>query len=295
MKKDYLKVSGCIAMFLMVFWAYGQDIHFTFDNAQNTTDGTNEYYEIDVMIQTINNTGNFKLGSGQLYFTYNTNAFGENVNFNTNFEVIDINTNYVIGQYAEGGTTNIYGALISNDNTSNRVSWAFSQNIGASSFSNDNITDVPSKLCRLRFKYINSSEAPNLNFEEGSIYRKQFYTACGPTSGSGLEIADCINHSGVQIVNDSFDSLGATLSTEEFLFAGTEGYILYPNPTNDVLKIKGDSSKLAKIGVYDILGKEVLSKEKGIKEIDITSLPSAFYIVKLTTNKATYSYKILKK
>ena len=44
---------------LMATSSYSQDIHFTFENAQNTNDGTNDFYEADIMIQTINATGSF--------------------------------------------------------------------------------------------------------------------------------------------------------------------------------------------------------------------------------------------
>ena len=42
-----------VTVLLVVTISNAQDIHFTFANAQNTNDGSNDFYEVDVMIQTI--------------------------------------------------------------------------------------------------------------------------------------------------------------------------------------------------------------------------------------------------
>jgi hypothetical protein len=128
--------------------SYAQDIHFTFANAQNTNSDGNDYYEVDVMMQTINTTGSFKLGSGQLYFTYNTAAFGTNVNASSSFEVTQEDS-YTCGQGIDlVASIKIYGGFTTNDNTTSRVSWAFSQTFSSSTFAADNINEEAKKLCR---------------------------------------------------------------------------------------------------------------------------------------------------
>ena len=47
-----------------------QDVTFTFSNAQNTNDGMDDFYEVDVLIES---AAGFKLGAGLLYFNYNFN------------------------------------------------------------------------------------------------------------------------------------------------------------------------------------------------------------------------------
>ncbi|MFD1005660.1 hypothetical protein, partial [Winogradskyella aquimaris] len=125
-----------------------QDIHFTFDNAEMTNDGVNDFYEVDVLIQTLNGTGSFKLGSGQLYFNYNTVSFGENVAANNKIEITHPNAGgYIAGQYVDAAAADIYGGFTINDNTTSRVSWAFSQVFSSSTFANDNVDDTPRLLC----------------------------------------------------------------------------------------------------------------------------------------------------
>jgi len=77
-----MKYSVLFSLFLITLInnsIFSQDVSFAFANAQNTNDGSNDFYEVDVMISS---TSGFKLGSGLLYFNYNTAAFGTNVNAN---------------------------------------------------------------------------------------------------------------------------------------------------------------------------------------------------------------------
>ena len=117
MKKDYLntlfKKIIALTIILGVGTIYGQDITYTFANAQNTNDGSNDFYEVDVLIKS---SADFKLGSGQLYFNYNIAAFGPNVSANGKLEYTQP-TGYILGE--------VYGfpaykGFIQNDNTSSR-------------------------------------------------------------------------------------------------------------------------------------------------------------------------------
>jgi len=80
-----------------------------------------------------------------------------------------------------------------------------------------------------------------------------------------------------------------------------DGITVYPNPVNDVLKINmkqsyGDYN----VSIYDLLGRQVINKSysdlNGYNdlEIDMNSLSSGQYVVKLRNNENTYSTKILK-
>ncbi len=64
-----------------------QNIEFTFANAQTTNDGSNDFYEVDVMIATVDGQADFKLGKGQVYINYNTAAFGSNINAGGGLEI----------------------------------------------------------------------------------------------------------------------------------------------------------------------------------------------------------------
>ena len=99
--KDYSKKIITGLVLLVSLTSHSQDLNFTFANAINTNVGVDNYYEVDVMIQTINATGSFKLGSGQLYFDYNTAAFGVNVKANASFTVTQPNPTYICGQFID--------------------------------------------------------------------------------------------------------------------------------------------------------------------------------------------------
>ncbi len=99
-------INSLVLLLFIMSTGYSQDIHFTFANSQNTSDGTNYFFEADVMIQTINSTGSFKLGSGQLYFTYNKLAFGDDVNDNSRIEITTPNAEgYICGQYVDAAVS----------------------------------------------------------------------------------------------------------------------------------------------------------------------------------------------
>ena len=296
MKKNYKQIIAFIALTLTMFTqVMGQDIEFTFENAQNTNDGTNDYYEVDVMLKTINSTADFKLGSGQLYFTYNTAAFGENVKANNTIETSQANPDYICGQNVDAAAAAIYGTFTVNDNTTNRVSWAFSQTFSSSTFAANNVTSTAKKLVHLKFKYTNVAEDPMVAFEASDVFDDQFFTACGPDSGGAFESADCSNHAGTQLTNDSFNSSGSTLSTSDVLL--TENDIkIYPNPVIDVLQIRNTTDiGIDKVEIYNVLGKkiQVISKPKNF--IKTSQLSKGIYLLKLITEKGSVTKRIVKK
>ncbi len=296
MTHNYTKmIKTIITAFVLLVGliTYSQDIHFTFTNAQNTYDGTDYFYDVDVMIQTINTTGTFKLGSGQLYFNYSTAAFGTNVFGSGGFYVPHPNPDYIAGQYIDVATADIYGIFTLVDNTTSKVSWAFSQTFSSYTFAVDNVTETPTKLCHLKIKYIDVDEAPMVLFEEGSTFDDQFFTACGPDTGStGFETKDCGGNPGTQLTNDTFDSSGATLSNGDFKLL--TGISLYPNPTKGMLYLSGDVSKLRHIDIYSITGQHVMEVKDNFREIDITKLSPALYFLKLITEEGTGTVKIIK-
>ena len=174
-----------------------QDLTFTFANAQITNDGTDDYYDVDVMIQS---TVDFKLGSGQLYLTYNTAAFGDNIHTNNALTYLQPAGSILAEQY---GGFNAYKDFIKNDNTTSRVSLAFQQGLGSGSITANNVTSTPKVLLHVRIKFTNVNEDPMIAFETGAVYLDQFYTACGPAAGG---LANCAEEPGVQLMNDTFDS-----------------------------------------------------------------------------------------
>ncbi|WP_299605434.1 immunoglobulin-like domain-containing protein [uncultured Aquimarina sp.] len=198
------KITFLIICFLLTAMVGAQDITFTFQNARNTNDGTDDFYEADIYIES---STDFKLGSGQIYFTYNTAAFGENIDGSGNFEYLQPDGSILAETYSGFPA---YSSFIANDNTNSRVSASFQQGLSSGTITANNVTSTPKHLFSIKIKYEDTNEEPTVAFETGAVFLDQFFTACGPAT---FGLPDCTNNPGVQINNDTFDSSEATPDT----------------------------------------------------------------------------------
>jgi hypothetical protein len=67
---------------------------------------------------------------------------------------------------------------------------------------------------------------------------------------------------------------------------------IFPNPTEDILFIKGNEN-LMSVSIYNMLGKEVLSKMNS-NNIDVKVLPKGVYIIKISDNVGQINRKFIK-
>ena len=76
----------------------------------------------------------------------------------------------------------------------------------------------------------------------------------------------------------------------------TNEFVIYPNPVKNILYIKSDSEQQIKsISIYDFSGKEVLqSNIDPSNGVDVSSLSSGAYIIKIKTSKEIKKYKFIK-
>ena len=72
---------------------------------------------------------------------------------------------------------------------------------------------------------------------------------------------------------------------------------IYPNPVQDMLHIKSDTSKNLEVVIFDVLGKKVIYQKtsNSVLNIDLQDLPSSNYFVKITKDSQNFYYKIIKK
>ncbi len=197
-------------MLLITALVNAQNIELTFANAENTNDGTDDFYEADILISAIDSQADFKLGSGQLYINYNTAAFGTNVSAGGNIEYTQPD-GYILGATvgAPPFQVTVYKDFIQNDNTSSIVSLSFQQGVSSGSIPSNNVTSTPALLFHIKIKYADFTQDPMIGFELGiSAAADQFFTACGPNTGG---FPDCTNEPGTQFVGASFDDSGATI------------------------------------------------------------------------------------
>lgn len=255
-----IKKIQLLVLILITPLCFGQNITFTFENARNTNDGTDDFYEADIYIAS---DVDFKLGSGQIYFTYNTAAFGSNIHTNGNFEYMQP-AGSILGE--------VYGFpaykdFIVNDNTTSRVSTSFQQGVSSGTITANNVTSSSKHLFSIKIKYTDINETPNIAFETGAVYLDQFFTACGPTS---LGFPDCTNHPGVQLTGDTFNSAGAIVASgiswsgavdTNWTITGNWGGGALPTTTDDVV--------IPNVATTPVVGSTVQ-----VKDLTIQSLSS---------------------
>ncbi|MCF6213009.1 MAG: BspA family leucine-rich repeat surface protein [Flavobacteriaceae bacterium] len=69
---------------------------------------------------------------------------------------------------------------------------------------------------------------------------------------------------------------------------------LYPNPATEMIYLNGDISKLQKLTIYSVQGKQVKSIHKNFKEINVKLLSSGIYFVELMTKEGIRTIKLIK-
>ncbi|MTE28242.1 T9SS type A sorting domain-containing protein [Winogradskyella ouciana] len=282
-----------------------KDIELSFANAQNTTDGTDDFYEVDVMIKTTTPGSSFKLGDGKLFIRYNTDAFGTFVNAYKNVQITHpSDQGYIAGQTIDSDpNVNVYSSLFPLDNINGvadpenitdsdifRFSWSFRQLYSTTMFAADNVSNTPAKLCRIKIKYEDSSYDPQLVFEGSGIYDNKFTTAaiCGWVNG-GPDITDCTSEPKTLIINDNFSSV---LSTTDY--STLNSIVLHPNPSNGTVNVSGNMGSLNRIQVFSVTGALVKEVETTLDVIDISNLKSGLYFFKLLGDNATKTVRVIK-
>jgi hypothetical protein len=91
---------------------------------------------------------------------------------------------------------------------------------------------------------------------------------------------------------DSFQLLSFPLST---LDNAIEGFSFGPNPTKDILKLKARVN-LEKVTVYNMLGKQILTKENNSKEmeLDLSNFQSGIYLAKVESQGLSQTIRVVK-
>ncbi|WP_431132924.1 FG-GAP-like repeat-containing protein [Psychroserpens mesophilus] len=263
------------------------NVTLSFANAQITNDGSDNYYEADILIAT---TEDFYVGSGQVYFDYNTAAFGENISSNNAIEYTQPETS-ILGASFVGLPA--YKDFIQNDNTTSRVSLSFQQNFSESFIETNimsaQITATPKVLFHIKIKYVNAGEDADVCFYNQGVFQDQFYTACG-----GAGAADCTNSPGEQIFDDTYDCSAAGVSTLAVTNYDINAIHLYPNPVKNTVFIKGNIENLTRIDIISINGQLIKTIDSNFNEIDVSQLDTAIYFLKLYSAESVTTKRLIK-
>jgi hypothetical protein len=73
------------------------------------------------------------------------------------------------------------------------------------------------------------------------------------------------------------------------------GFSYYPNPATEVLSLKS-ASNIESVSLFNLLGQQVISTEIGAttSDINLSGLTAGTYIMKVTVDGQTGTYKVLK-
>ncbi len=127
------------------------------------------------------------------------------------------------------------------------------------------------------------SQVYQLDGNSASISRKTDYNFRGNNFNYMLPALSVIHFviSSATLANEKFDDTNANIQ-------------LYPNPTKGILNIKS-SQNIEEILILDLFGKSIVSYNQTTSEsINLSSLPTGIYIVKVKINGKYYTEKITK-
>ena len=89
-----------------------------------------------------------------------------------------------------------------------------------------------------------------------------------------------------QGINCSNDAVVTIIATAEIQ--------IYPNPVKDELRIKNDELRIKSVEILDLSGKTLLSQSSNLSQINVATLASGIYFVKITTDKGIVTRKFVK-
>ncbi|WP_299114078.1 T9SS type A sorting domain-containing protein [uncultured Winogradskyella sp.] len=157
------------------------------------------------------------------------------------------------------------------------------------------------------FKYTSAPNAdndPNQNgiYEYGNITTNGTGSLFGTvvyvgTNTSFTETYAIGNHYKIYAVDKAFNFSNELVVSDATLGLAnleTLEFKLYPNPVKDILHIETNSnSTYLNLEIYDLLGKKVLDAHINNGSVDISSLNSGMYLLKLETNNISATKKII--
>lgn len=128
--------------------------------------------------------------------------------------------------------------------------------------------------------YRNNDSSPNTNF------------ALSEWSFSGINAVDnCTSNESCNSTFPIATFMRSTLFTNDNNIAS---FTIYPNPVSEeFISIVGNFNTKLNIKIFDIIGKQVLSKQISNNKLNISTLKSGVYILEVSQNNTTSTKKIV--
>jgi len=245
---------------------------------------------------TFTSSGNVSLSgiSGtSVYIAFRYVATGVNSGEAALWEVDDI----FIEGYSGGDSTPPYILTYSpTDNTSSvaatdNLVLSFSEDVtrgtsGNITIYNSNSTEfevIPYDDARIAFSNATVTINPNNTFVGGSSYYVNI----------GSSVIQDMSGNFYAGINNSTTWNFTTQTGNSVIDPSKEDVLIYPNPTNGIVKIKVDDQLIRSVKVYDLTGKELLVRINS-DTIDFSGLNKGVYIIRINTNDNVYLTKVVK-
>ncbi|WP_405605427.1 T9SS type A sorting domain-containing protein [Polaribacter sp. Asnod1-A03] len=142
---------------------------------------------------------------------------------------------------------------------------------------------------------ISNNKLTYLNLKNNSNASLTTFSATGNPDLTCIQVDDVAiatansNWQKDTIANYSTDC-SSTLSNDSFL---KENIVIYPNPTTSSIQISlSNSIQLQSVEIYNLMGKKLLQSKKEL--INVTTLSSGIYFLKISTDKGLLTQKIIK-
>ena len=95
-------------------------------------------------------------------------------------------------------------------------------------------------------------------------------------------------------ITTTLDEVDPNLSVSEVVENSL--FKVYPNPTDGFINISSSVDiTITNTVIYDLTGKTLYQSKQNLHQLDVSSFPSGIYILNLTSDKGSASYKLIKK
>jgi hypothetical protein len=181
------------------------------------------------------------------------------------------------------------------DNAGVNENVAFSYSLDATSLDSGTWTTVTALDLKEKLTSTTATTAINGNLAANYALLSNIITGLNWANGTNLWIkwADTndAGSNGLYAIDNFTIIVSETLGVKQNAITGLN---MYPNPvSNGTLYITSNSSEAKSVSVYDILGKQVLNSKTVNNALNVSTLKSGSYIVKITEDGKTDTKKLI--
>lgn len=137
-----------------------------------------------------------------------------------------------------------------------------------------------------------------INITENGCYRLQVKDSYGDgISGGYIRVFDASNTMILSITGTSFAS-----EVNAMIYVGTvniedealQDMLIFPNPATELINIEGNAN-IQQVELYNLQGQRVAMEVGNVRTLSLNGISAGMYIMKVTTDNGTATYKVSKR